>query len=79
MNIALLNKDKVIKWIYNYWTNIEFLNDCRPILFYNNSTTIVIIWYTIIVPIYMYWIKTDKLNRNNLDFECKFWTGKVLN
>ena len=46
MNIELLNKYKVIEWIYNYWLSTKFLNECwikltnqiRLILILNKNT-----------------------------------------
>ena len=31
MNTDLLNKYKVIEWIYNYWINVKLLNEHRII------------------------------------------------
>ena len=31
MNIELLNKYKVTKWIKNYWMNVKLLNEYRII------------------------------------------------
>ena len=39
MNIELLNKYKVIEWIYNYWLNkIKLTNQIRLILILNKNT-----------------------------------------
>ena len=60
MNIELLNKCKVIKWIWNYWMNIvtEWTENYWISIKFLNENRIIS-------------IKSNKLNKININFEYK--------